>query len=59
MFDMLRQSIGDDKFVSALKDYFSGNIYTVASCENLYASFLKYGDLEGFFASFIEGKIVI
>lgn len=59
MFDMLRQSIGDDKFVSALKDYFSGNIYTVASCENLYASFLKYGDLEGFFASFIDGKIVI
>ena len=59
LFDMLRQSIGDEKFVSALKEYFSDNIYTLASCDDLYASFLKYGDLEGFFASFIDGKIVI
>ena len=59
LFDMLRQSIGDEKFTSALKEYFSANIYTIASCENLYASFLKYGDLEGFFSSFIDGKIVI
>ncbi len=59
MFDMLRQSIGDDKFVSALQEYFKDNIYSIASCDNLYASFLKYGDLEGFFASFIDGKIVI
>ena len=55
LFDMLRQSIGDEKFTSALKDYFNGNLYSIAPCENLYASFLKYGDLEGFFASFIEG----
>ncbi len=59
LFEMLRQSIGDEKFTSALKDYFNGNKYTVASCDNLYASFLKYGDLEGFFSSFIDGKIVI
>ena len=59
LFDMLRQSIGDEKFTSALKDYFNDNIYTIAPYENLYASFLKYGDLEGFFASFIDGKIVI
>ncbi len=59
MFDMLRQSIGDDKFISALQEYFKENIYKLASCDNLYASFLKHGDLEGFFASFIEGKIVI
>ena len=59
LFDMLRQSIGDEKFTSALKDYFKGNVYTIASCDDLYASFLKYGDLEGFFASFIDGKIVI
>ncbi len=59
LFDMLRQSIGDEKFVSALKEYFSGNIYSIASCDDLYASFLKYGDLEGFFSSFIDGKIVI
>ena len=59
LFDMLRQSIGDEKFVSALQGYFSANIYTIASCDNLYASFLKYGDLEGFFNSFVDGKIVI
>ena len=59
LFDMLRQSIGDEKFVSALKEYFSSNIYRLVSCDDLYASFLKYGDLEGFFASFVEGKIVI
>ena len=59
LFDMLRQSIGDEKFVSALKEYFNSNIYTIASCDDLYASFLKYGDLEGFFASFVDGKIVI
>lgn len=59
LFEMLRQSIGDEKFLSALKDYFNDNIYTIASCDNLLASFLKYGDLEGFFSSFIDGKIVI
>ncbi len=59
MFDMLRQSIGDEKFTSALKEYFNDNVYSIASCENLYASFLKQGDLEGFFTSFVDGKIVI
>ena len=59
LFDMLRQSIGDEKFVSALREYFNDNIYKIASCEDLYASFIKYGDLEGFFTSFVEGKIVI
>ena len=59
MFDMLRNSIGEDKFFSALREYFNSNIFRVASCDDLYASFLKHGDLEGFFSSFIEGKIVI
>ena len=59
LFDMLRQAIGDEKFTAALKEYFSANIYSIASCDDLYACFLKYGDLEGFFTSFVEGKIVI
>lgn len=59
LFDMLRQSIGDEKFTAALREYFANNIYTIASCDDLYASFLKYGDLEGFFSSFTDGKIVI
>ncbi len=59
MFDMLRQAVGDEKFTSSLKEYFAANLYSIAPSENLFASFLKHGDLEGFFASFIEGKIVI
>ncbi len=60
MFDMLRQSIGDKKFMDGLKTYFGNNIYKIASCDDLIACFLKGGDdLEGFFSSFIDGKIVI
>ena len=60
MFDMLRQSIGDKKFMDGLKDYFNGNLYRIASCEDLFGCFIKGGnDVEGFFASFMEGKIVI
>lgn len=60
MFDMLRDSIGDEQFKAGLKRYFSNNIYTIASCDELFGSFLSSGvDLEGFFNSFIEGKIVV
>lgn len=60
MFDTLRQSIGDDKFISGLKKYFEENKFTVASAEDLFGCFIKNGnDLEGFFSSFTEGKIVI
>ena len=60
MFDMLRQSIGDEKFEAGLKRYFSENLYRIASSDDLIGCFLNCGvDLEGFFNSFIEGKIVI
>lgn len=59
LFDMLRQTIGDEKFIAALGEYFRDNVYTLASCDDLLSSFLKHGDLEGFFSSFIDGKIVI
>ena len=60
MFDMLRESIGDDKFKAGLKKYFSENVNRIASCEDLFGCFLSSGvDLEGFFNSFMEGKIVI
>lgn len=60
MFDMLRQSIGDDRFIAGLKKYFSENLYRIASCDDLFGCFLNSGvDLEGFFNSFTEGKIVI
>ncbi len=60
MFDMLRQSIGDDKFLGGIKKYYANNIYKLASCDDLFGCFIGGGnDVEGFFNSFIEGKIVI
>lgn len=59
LFDMLRQSVGDDKFIAALQEYYANNLYKIASADDIISCFLKCGDLEGFFASFIEGKIVI
>lgn len=59
LFDMLRQSIGDDKFVAGLKKYYTDNLYKIASSDDLIASFISFADVEGLFASFIEGKIVI
>jgi len=60
LFDMLRNSIGDEKFCECLRNYYSENVGKIASAENLYSCFIKCGtDLEGFFDSFIEGKIII
>lgn len=59
LFDTLRQAIGDDKFVSGLKKYYSENLYRLASSDDLIGCFLGSGDVEGLFSSFIEGKIVI
>ncbi|MDE5721272.1 MAG: M1 family metallopeptidase [Clostridia bacterium] len=59
MFDMLRQSIGDDKFLSGIKKYYENNLYKIASCDDLFGCFISGNDLEGFFDAFIEGKIVI
>lgn len=60
MFDTLRQSIGDDKFKSGLKKYFENNCHKIATQEDLFGCFISGGvDLEGFFQSFIDGKIVI
>ena len=60
LFDMLRQSIGDENFLAGLKKYYGENLYKIASAEDLYACFISGGsDLEGFFNSFVEGKIII
>ena len=60
MFETLRNSIGDEKFLGALKKYFAENKCKIAGYEQLYSSFIACGtDLEGFFDSFIKGKIVI
>ena len=60
LFDMLRQSVGDEKFTAGLKKYFEENKFKIASYEDMCGAFIKSGcDVEGFFNAFIEGKIVI
>ena len=60
MFDMLRKSVGDEKFAAGLKNYFENNKGKIASTDDLCGCFIKSGtDLEGFFKSFLEGKVLI
>jgi aminopeptidase N len=59
MFEALRTAMGDEKFFASLKDYFESNVYTIATPEHLIAAFVKRADVEGVFASFTEGKIII
>ncbi len=60
MFDTLRKSVGDSKFFAALKRYYSGNIYKMASVDSLVGSFEKSGvDVSGFFESFLLGKAIL
>lgn len=60
MFDMLRKSVGDEKFAAGLKSYFENNKGKIASADDLCGCFIKSGtDLEGFFKSFLEGKVLI
>ena len=60
MFDTLRKSVGDKKFLSALKRYYADNVFKIASAEALIGSFEKTGlDVAGFFDSFLTGKAVL
>jgi hypothetical protein len=59
MFEAVRVSMGDEKFFACLKDYFTENIYTLATPEHLIAAFARRADVEGVFSSFLEGKIII
>ena len=61
MYESLYQLIGKDDFLSGLKNYFQDNKYTNATPTDLIHSFEKSSgsDLENFFSSWIEGKVVI
>lgn len=60
MFDTLRKSVGDKKFISALKKYYAGNQFCIAQPEHLIACFEKVGiDVSGFFESFLNGKAIL
>lgn len=60
MLDTLRKSVGDKSFFAALKKYYAGNRYKIATPADLVASFEKTGvDAAGFFDSFLNGKAIL
>lgn len=59
MFEAVRAAMGDEKFKDSLKEYFNDNKFKIATAESLIAPFAKRADVEGVFASFLEGKVII
>lgn len=60
LFDTLREGIGENKFFSGLKNYFSSYRFAVAKPEDMVACFRKTGvDVDGLFDSFLLGSAVI
>ena len=60
LFDTLRNSMGDSKFLAALKKYYADNLYKIAGYSAICEAFKSTGlDAEPFFNSFVEGKIII
>ncbi len=60
MFDTLRKSVGDKKFISSLKRYYEGNRFALVGAGTLVGSFEKTGlDVAGFFDSFLKGKAIL
>ena len=60
MYDNLRTTIGDQKFFEALKEYYNQNVGKIATPDHLVSAFVKSkSDVEGYFNSFFEGKVII
>ncbi len=60
MFDTLRKSVGEEKFLSALRKYYKNYSFKTATAEALVGSFEKVGlDVGGFFDSFLSGKGIL
>ncbi len=61
MFESLNGLIGQKKFISGLKEYYSANKYTNAKPENLISAFEKTSKtaLTNFFNSWLQGKVVV
>jgi len=60
LFDAVYKSVGEDKFFSALNTYYNKYLYKNATPQKLIGCFKSVGaDVEGLFASFIEGNGVI
>ena len=60
MFDCLRQTIGDDDFLTGLKKYYEDYKFKEATPDDLAGVFERIGaDTNGFFKSFYEGKVIL
>ncbi len=60
MYDNLRNTIGDMRFLSALKKYYSEYQFKNATPDDLVGCFEKIGaGTNGFFDSFFNGKVII
>ena len=60
MFDTLRKSVGDKKFLAALRKYYSANQYKNCQPAELIGCFEKCGlEVAGFFESFLDGKAIL
>ncbi len=57
LFDSLRRSVGDKKFFSALKKYYTAGKYRRVTVGEMVGAFEKIGvDVQGFFDAFLQGK---
>ena len=60
MYDTLRKTIGDARFFTALRRYYSEYKFRNATPHDLVGAFEKIGaDSNGFFQSFFDGKVII
>ncbi len=60
LFENLRVTVGDSKFCDALKNYYKNFRFKIATPENLIGCFTRYGaDIDSFFKSYLEGRIII
>ena len=60
MFDTLRKSVGEKKFIDSLRKYYKDCAFTQASVGDLVGCFERSGlDVSGFFDSFLEGRAIL
>jgi hypothetical protein len=60
MFDVLRKSVGDKTFFSALRRYYTSNRFAMADAGALIGAFEKVGvSVYGFFDGFLSGKVIL
>lgn len=60
MLDLLRKSVGDKKFFSALRRYYEKNRFAMATPDGFIGSFEKVGgDVRGLVEGFLSGKGVL